>query len=236
MAVSRTSPPARRRPGKPSVSTEAAIDRPGPAVPESNSELLHRVAILEEEARGLRLQNEALRTDLSQANDELEWRRALADDDDGATYSYEQETEVFEAERERAEAEAVAEVAEEELRAVRARGLQLGGDLLKRTEELADLRAAKSRLEEELRKADVRYKVLEARAFDTEALLAAAKERAAECLEHASAAVEIDPSSARARVWYGQALQTRAKVLEGGMGQARVCGQMVASWDKAVEV
>ena len=70
-------------------------------------------------------------------------------------------------------------MAEEELRAVRARGLQLGGDLLKRTEELADLRAAKSRLEEELRKADVRYKVLEARAFDTEALLAAAKERAA---------------------------------------------------------
>ena len=76
--------------------------------------MAHRVAILEEEARGLRLQNEALRTDLSQANDELEWRRALADD--GATYSYEQETEVFEAERERDEAEAVAEVAEEELR------------------------------------------------------------------------------------------------------------------------
>ena len=65
---------------------------------------------------------------------------------------------------------------------------------------------------------------------------AAAKERAAECLEHASAAVEIDPSSARARVWYGQALQTRAKVLEGGMGQARVCGQMVLSWDRAVEL
>ena len=170
--VSRTSPPARR---PPRVST----DRPEPAAPESASELAHRVAILEEEARGLRLQNEALRTDLSQANDELEWRRALADDG-GATYSYEQETEVFEAERERDEAEAVAEVAEEELRAVRARGLQLGGDLLKRTEELADLRAAKSRLEEELRKADVRYKVLEARAFDTEALLAAAKERAAE--------------------------------------------------------
>ena len=77
------------------------------------------------------------------------------------------------AERERDEAEAVAEEAEEELRAVRARGLQLGGDLLKRTEELADLRAAKTRLEEELRKADVRDKVLEARAFDTEALLAA---------------------------------------------------------------
>ena len=71
------------------------------------------------------------------------WRRALADDG-GATYSYEQETEVFEAERERDEAEAVAEEAEEELRAVRARAeLQLGGDLLKRTEELADLRAAK---------------------------------------------------------------------------------------------
>ena len=127
----------------------------------------------------LREDMEALRTDLSQANDELEWRRALADDG-GSAYSYEQETEVFEAERERDEAEAVAEVAEEELRAVRARGLQLGGDLLKRTEELADLRAAKARLEEELRKADVRYKVLEARAFDTEALLAAAKERAAE--------------------------------------------------------
>ena len=106
MAVSRTSPPARRRPGTP----RAVIDRPEPAAPESNSELLHRVAILEEEARGLRLQNEALRTDLSQANDELEWRRALADDG-GATYSYEQETEVFEAERERDEAEAVAEVA-----------------------------------------------------------------------------------------------------------------------------
>ena len=172
--VSRTSPPARR---PPKISTEAATDRPEPAAPVSTTDLLHRVAILEEEARGLRLQNEALRTDLSQANDELEWRRALADDG-GATY--EQETEVFEAERERAEAEAVAEEAEEELRAVRARGLQLGGDLLKRTEELADLRAAKSRLEEELRKADVRYKVLEARAFDTEALLAAAKERAAE--------------------------------------------------------
>mgnify|MGYP004258317659 CR=1 FL=1 len=49
-------------------------------MPESASELAHRVAILEEESRGLRLQNEALRTDLSQANDELEWRRALADD------------------------------------------------------------------------------------------------------------------------------------------------------------
>ena len=63
-----------------------------------------------------------------------------------------------------------------------------------------------------------------------------AKERATESLAHATSAVEIDGASAAARVWFGQALQTKAKAVDGGMGQARVCGQMVLSWDKAVEL
>lgn len=65
---------------------------------------------------------------------------------------------------------------------------------------------------------------------------ATAKEHALESLAHASAAVELDETSAAARVWYGQAVGTKAKVLDGGMGQARVCGTMVQSWDKAVEL
>ena len=65
---------------------------------------------------------------------------------------------------------------------------------------------------------------------------ATAKERAQESLAHATAAVELDPASAPARVWFGQAVQTKAKVLDGGMGQARVCGTMVQSWDVAVEL
>jgi len=63
-----------------------------------------------------------------------------------------------------------------------------------------------------------------------------ARDLAVEALAHATAAVHHDAKSAAARVWYGQTIQTKAKVLEGGMGQARVCGQMVASWDAAVEL
>ena len=44
---------------------------------------------------------------------------------------------------------------------------------------------------------------------------ATAKERAQESLAHATAAVELDPASAPARVWFGQAVQTKAKVLDG---------------------
>jgi len=65
---------------------------------------------------------------------------------------------------------------------------------------------------------------------------AAAKEYAAEAVAHATAATSLDAQSAEARVWYGQSMQVQAKVLEGGMGQARVCAPMVHSWDAAVEL
>ena len=64
----------------------------------------------------------------------------------------------------------------------------------------------------------------------------AAKEYAVEAVNQATAAIELDPQSSDARVWYGQTIQVRAKILEGGLGQARVCSPMVQSWDLAVEL
>ena len=64
----------------------------------------------------------------------------------------------------------------------------------------------------------------------------AAKEYAVEAVNQATAAIELDPQSSDARVWYGQTIQVRAKILEGGLGQARVCSSMVQSWDRAVEL
>ncbi len=65
---------------------------------------------------------------------------------------------------------------------------------------------------------------------------ALARDLAVEALSHATAAVESDPASAMARIWFGQALQVRAKVVDGGLGQARVCGQAVQSWEMASEL
>ena len=65
---------------------------------------------------------------------------------------------------------------------------------------------------------------------------AKAKAKAIDSLRHATEAVERDRSYFAAHVWYGQALQVKAKVVDGGMGQARVCGQMVQAWDTAVEL
>ena len=64
----------------------------------------------------------------------------------------------------------------------------------------------------------------------------AAKHMALESLRHATSAVAIDASSAAAHVWLGQATGTKAKVLDGGYGQARVCGVMVEAWDTAVSL
>jgi len=65
---------------------------------------------------------------------------------------------------------------------------------------------------------------------------AAAKEYAVEALTHATAATELDGGSFEAKIWFGQAIQTKAKAIEGGLGQARVCAAMVHAWDEAVEL
>jgi len=62
------------------------------------------------------------------------------------------------------------------------------------------------------------------------------KDRALESFEHAQAAITLDEKDAQAHIWMGQAMSIKAKALDGAMGQARVSGDMIRCWEKALEI